>query len=305
MRKLLVILVMLLVVLSGCSVDTSVDTGLREEVLTARDNLLKYPDYIISNTYEQASGVTTNLVVKHDNIQYIEYPITEAGEIESRDFEDGGKYGLSEYRFADGTWYQFTDMALQKLPKDYGVYRDDARVMYIDILLDNAVSIISGGEVEMPTSYGNETFNCINLEVDSSVMKLLFGMPSYGMFKSANTSTTSKDIKKYTDWVVEDMNLLHTYTPTSRAVVMIDSQNRLRGVSAEARGGGTVSYLTSMVVALDNPNVRQDPDVSNATSFMANLMSVSAAVVDAKSYDEALGIITQLNEEAQSNSGGD
>lgn len=301
----------LLLVLSLCSCSAPVKSGadienFRSDILKARDSLLAYPDYIMSNTYEMPYGVMTSLSIRHNDIQYIEYPITSEGQVESRSFEAGGKYGLSEYRMNDGNWYQFTsDTDVLRLPESYGDYRDDMRVLYIDKILDCATDISRGTDVEMQTSYGAETFSTYNLYVSSDIMKILFGLPSYGMFASARDDTRNKDIKQYAGWVVDDFDSLYTYSDTSRLVVMVDNQGRLRGISVEAKGGGGVSYYTSVVVSFDNQNVRDTPDISNSSSFMLSLMSAASATADARSYEEALGILNQLNEQVENSSGGD
>ena len=304
-------LVILAVVMMCSSTQTAEVNAYVKQLEDARDNLLRYPDYIISNTYESFYGVATSLSIRHNDIQYIEYPINASEEVEYRDFLSGGKYGLSEYRFGDGTWYYFNGDGIYRLPKSYGTYRDDMRVLYIDKLLEATKLFSPGDNVTFTTTYGDEEFSTVKLTVDSSVLKLLFGMPSYGMYESASLDTTSKDVKKYADWVAEDNGRMHTYADNATVVVLIDKENRLRGISVEAKGGGMTTYFTSVVVALDNQNVRSEPDISASDSFMASLFGPAVAVADAKSYEEALGIINEMNSAAAENanalndSGGD
>ena len=80
----------------------------------------------------------------------------------------------------------------------------------------------------------------------------------------------------------------------------IDPNGILRFVGIEVGGLGSRLYMTKVVVATSNPNIRDNPDLSGAKAYSSILSEPAELIVDCDTYEEAaekLGeYIDSLNE---------
>lgn len=297
MKKAFLLALLLVLGVSGCSKSqgslSDQDITLKNKIVSARDKLLGYQDYMISNEFDGATQ-TTSLIVRHGDIQYVEYPISDSGEVELRDFSEGGKYGLSEYRTENGDWYFFTSDDIYKLPSGFSEYRDDLRVMYVDRLLEQGGNFRQGQSIQVDTVNGMELFDSIQFDVDEFAVRDTIAQPEYGMYHSAAGITSDKSAEQYATWVSEDISDLFKCSSVD-CIAFIDRNGILRGISIHGKGGGSHIYSTSIVVNLNNELVRESPDLSRAASFMNLIVQTGNVTASASTYEEAIGLLNDTS----------
>lgn len=303
MLKKLTVCILLSLMLVGCSSKegTTVkyvqkSNPLVQELLAGKEKLNNYPNYIVDYELERSDSFLYSLAVKNNDVIYTEYALDTEGNLGKERFGSSTQYVLNEYRFSNGDWYNVLYSPSQKLPAGYKNYRDEITVVYLDTVLDNALSIKKRDtKVEFETTYGKEEMSCYDLELDTSCLKDILGSNSYGTYMAALDEAATDNVKKYCEWM--SMEMANQFVCGSiHCSAYIDSSGRYRGLTVTADGLGDTLYYTGLVVTLDNEVIREAPDIRSAESFMSVIAPVAEIVGSASDYEEAKELMQGLED---------
>lgn len=287
--------------LCGCSETNEVkkDELNQEYVSTIRDAAKKlnttYTDYIISNTLNAPDGDTEYIEVVHDKVSYTEYSVDADDNLGTLEYgsDDSMSYALTDWLTEDGKYYVFAadnegKTVIYSANDKYKYYVEDRPYLYVNMLLDNAISVSKYDDLELDLGEGAETFTSYKVKVKGESLKEILGASSYGVYKSlVDDENTDKNISKLCGYYLEDLDMNLTFSDAN-VIVGIDSNGILKYICLETGGLGTRLYLTKAVVSTRNPNLRDTPDFTGAVDFASTLKELADYVSSYDSYDDAL-----------------
>ena len=292
---------------TGGSNTASLDSKMVQTVKDAAKKLNDtYADYIVSNGMSSAGEDATYIEVWHSGADYTEYPVDDDGNIGTIEYgsQDSISYIMTDY-YKDNKYYisdtdsENTDEVLV-LPETFNKYVSDRCMLYANNLMDKAKSI---KQIDDDTlTLGDEEFEmkCYKAVVDSSAIKDVLGLGTYAIYSSVmEDSGTDSNIGKLCSFYLQDLNMNLTFSDAN-VTFGIDPNGILRFVGIEVGGLGSRLYMTKVVVATSNPNIRDNPDLSGAKAYSSILSEPAELIVDCDTYEEAaekLGeYIDSLNE---------
>jgi hypothetical protein len=292
--------------LSACSsVDTttSKSTGANEEYAQIiRDAAAKlnntYTDYIISTTLNAPDGDTEYLEVVNGDNCYTEYSVDSDNNLGTLSYgsADTISYVLTDWFDAEQNYYIFSsdedgNGVVYTLPSNYADFVSDRPFMYVNDLLDNAISIDTYDTLTIDLGEGEEDFTTYKIKVSGDSLKSILGASSYGVYKSiAEDEDSSANIVSLCNAYLDDLNMSLTFSDAN-VIVGIDSNNILKYMCLETGGLGTRLYFTKAVVATRNNNLRDMPDVSNSIAYSSTLTDLADYVAEFDSYEDAMNAL--------------
>lgn len=299
----------LLVSLCACSSNTSSKSEgeLNEEYVKAISDAANklnttYKDYIITNTLNAPDGNTEYIEVIHDGASYTEYSVDADDNLGTLQYgsSDTISYALTDWLTEDGKYYMFTsdndgNSIIYSMNDKFSYYVEDRPFLYINMILDNAISVDKYDDLDIDLGNGVETFTSYKIKVKGDSLKDILGASSYGIYKSLmDDEATDKNISKLCGYYLEDLDMNLTFSDAN-VIVGIDSNGILKYICLETGGLGTRLYLTKAVVATKNNNLRDTPDFTSAIDFSTSLKELADYVSSYDNYDDALDALNDFN----------
>lgn len=294
----------LLVSFSACSSESTEGDLNKEYIQSVRDAADKlestYTDYIIANTLDAPDGTTQYIEVAHAGDCYTEYSVDNDGNYGTIEYgtEENITYALNDWVTKDGKYYIFSaddggNDIIYTLPDSYSKYVEDRTSLYVNDLLNNAKSIEKDDDFTADLGFGEETFSCYTIKVDSKAVKEILGVSSYGIYSTIQEDEgADTDIGKLCGYYLEDINMNLTFSDAN-IIIGIDNNGILRYMCLETGGLGTRLYLTKAVVATQNNNVRTTPDFTEAVKYSTTLEDMAEYVASFDSYEDAINSLDE------------
>lgn len=254
-----------------------------------------YNDYIVTNTLNAPDGDTQYIEVMHGGVSYTEYSVDSDNNLGTLPYASAEsiQYTLTDWMTEDGKYYLFSADAegkavIYQMNDTYTSYVEDRSHLYVNKMLENAISVTDYDDITLNLGEGDETFTCYKIKVKGESIKDILGVSSYGIYKSyMDDKDTDANIAKLCGYYLEDLTMNLTFSDAN-VIVGIDNNGILKYVCLEAGGLGTRLYFTKAVVATKNTNLRDTPDVTSAVPFSDSLKELADYVASYDTYEEAL-----------------
>ena len=322
LKTCMILLLALLLIIQGVSntsktnavtptkeVDTNnYDTSSEEyiAVKTALDNFIDMADntdtaYLIANSIQLPSDTSyyVEVVDKNDNF-YTELPVDNEGNYGTVAFDKSAnlQYVLSDYYVKEtDSLYTLNNVSgdisnpeysWAKMPSVFATDMLSRKYLYADKIIDKLYDITRTDDQSIDSS--GKTLKMYTAKISSEYIKDIVSADNWVLFNDIKKEFASDaNISSLMDVYLET---LKTTLVFSNGVVYfgIDDKDRLAFLQIGAGGLGEMMYDTKVVYYADDEkyNIREVPDFSEATDYIANVKDLADYVAMYDSYSEAL-----------------
>ncbi len=295
MRRRVVSLMLLgVMLLSGCSADLQKDTTHPKELNKAIEKLASSKkDYIVQTYLDAPDSELYYLEVCGDGYSYTEYPIDADGNVGTVDSDEVQSFMLTDWvsdsgaYLATGVGSELTTGDFLELPKSYVKLVEDRRTMNLQGLSNEFYNI------ELEKTEGDVKYYAGKLSAKG--VRELLGVGSEGFYKCLlDDAKKGSDEEKLIEYFIEDadMNLIF-----SEANILIGVENGLPTFfNVEVGGLGTRLYLYKELSYAD-VTPRDTPDFSSSTPYIDTMKETAATISDCKTNKEIGEKLRELNTE--------
>ena len=311
MRKYIASLVIgsLLIIIGGAiyfwgrSSSSNIDATSKKEIEDAVAKLESYEDaYAITNLMEAPDGILSYIEVVSGDNNYTEYPMDSEGNVGVEG--ENTTYFLSDWMVDGGSYYILgsdddNNLLSYTLPSSYQELCSDRTNLYVDMMIDDFISITKIGTQEVDLGSGYENLVLYQCILPSETVREILGMGNYGLYDSIRKDYKNNSaIVSLCDYYCSELDMNLTFSDANIMIGISEDEGLLRYMSLETGGLGTRLYLTKIVV-LDGISVRSLPDFSGATDYVDTMQDLADYCAEFNSVEEALsgtGLVEEIQE---------
>lgn len=284
--KLLVCTVVSATVLSGCSSEnkkedttTTEAENLKydEEAITAiRNGLTKLESYdqsyIISTQLDEPSSNSEFLTVVDGDVNYTEYSVDEEGNYGTIPYgsQESVSYTLSDYVDKNGTYVIFTgtdeENPYYTVSDEYSKFISNRKTMWVSYMIDKFTECYEYSHTTIDVMDKDVELTLYECKLPSEYAQKILGVGSVGLYDAIVANTEDDGIKNLCQYY-SDNSAYTLACSDANMLIGIDSAGYLRYVGLEVGGLGTSLYYTSVIVEMNNTEVRDEIDTTTAKNF--------------------------------------
>lgn len=284
--------------LAGCSsgatiTSSSTDKVKIEKALEELKNMGTM--YQISNVMQAPDGDLCYVEIVDDGVSYTEYPVDEDGNYGTIAFQDSNNtdYVLMDWLTKDGKAYTLSsEDKWVSYPDTYSKQLQSRNLMYADKIIDKLTDIKFKETITTDIGMGDESIDLYTGKLDNETVRSILGMSSEQLYKSINSTTSDKNIKKLTEYYLDDIGFSMVFSDAN--VTLGVSDGVLRYLQIETGGLGSRLYYTKAILMKDLDE-RSKPDFSKVDTFESTMKETADFVGQYDSYEEAVDALSELD----------
>ena len=277
------------------------------DIRSGLDKLNNYDkSYIITTQLDEPKSTSEFLTVVDGDVNYTEYSVDEEGNYGTITYgsQESVSYTLSDYVDKDGNYVILAgddeENPYYTISDDYSKLISNRKNMWVEYMIDKFTECYK---------YTTTTITLLDKDVDitlyqcklpSKDIQTILGVGSVGIYDAIINNTKDENIKKLFQYYY-DTSAYTLACSDANVLVGVDSNGYLCYVGIEVGGLGTNLYYTSVVVNMDNTEIRDAIDTSTAKNFETLYTELAEYCSQYDTIEEAMESMAQSSSTEDSN----